>query len=183
MKAYKGFNKDLTCRGYKFEEGKIFEENEANCVKNGFHCAENPLDCFTYYPQIENSAYYIIEAFGDLDEDGTDSKISCTKMQLVQRMTLEKIMIEALVFMVKKPYRKIHHCVKNEEGNAKNGFAIVRGKNPKAKGKIGDVLALAKEEKDSVKIIDAAVGKVGINAKPDTWYMLENGRIKEVKEK
>ena len=25
MKAFKGFNKDLTCRGYQYEEGKEFQ--------------------------------------------------------------------------------------------------------------------------------------------------------------
>ena len=29
MKAFKGFNKDLTCRGFQYEEGKDFHTERA----------------------------------------------------------------------------------------------------------------------------------------------------------
>lgn len=29
MKAYKGFNKDMTCRGFQFKEGETYETKEA----------------------------------------------------------------------------------------------------------------------------------------------------------
>ena len=84
MIAYKGFQKDLKCRGFQFQEYGINETEKANCRQNGFHCAENPLDCLCYYPNWKNSVYYIVDASGDLDEDGEDSKISCTKMRLLK---------------------------------------------------------------------------------------------------
>ena len=31
MKAFKGFNKDLTCRGFQYEEGKEFHTEKAEC--------------------------------------------------------------------------------------------------------------------------------------------------------
>lgn len=47
MKTYKGFNKDMTCRGYQYEEGKEYETNEpVICCNSGFHACEYPLDCF-----------------------------------------------------------------------------------------------------------------------------------------
>ena len=49
MKAYKGFNKDMTCRGFQFEEGKTYEEDRADLCKCGFHACEAPLDVFRYY--------------------------------------------------------------------------------------------------------------------------------------
>ena len=52
MLAYKGFDKGLICRDYQFNPGLNVTE-KANCAKNGFHCAENPLDCFNYYPNIK----------------------------------------------------------------------------------------------------------------------------------
>ena len=36
MRAFKGFNKDLTCRGYQYEEGKEFHTERAECCDTGF---------------------------------------------------------------------------------------------------------------------------------------------------
>lgn len=54
MYAYKGFEPDLSCRGYRFVMGKNVTP-EANCASNGFHCAEDPLDCLTYYSDMDRS--------------------------------------------------------------------------------------------------------------------------------
>lgn len=47
MIAYKGFLPGLICRGYQFRMGLNVTE-KANCAHNGFHCAEDPLDCLRY---------------------------------------------------------------------------------------------------------------------------------------
>lgn len=44
IKSYKGFNKDMTCRGFQYEEGKEYEESNALVCENGFHACEYPLD-------------------------------------------------------------------------------------------------------------------------------------------
>lgn len=53
MLAFKGFNSDMTCTmghgRFQYEVGKKYEEKEANCTKNGFHCCENPLDVLHWY--------------------------------------------------------------------------------------------------------------------------------------
>lgn len=49
MKAYKGFDKDLKCRGFQYEIGKEYKEKKASLCNKGFHACEYPLDCFKYY--------------------------------------------------------------------------------------------------------------------------------------
>lgn len=49
LKAFKGFNENMTCRGFLFEEGKTYEEKKAILGREGFHACMNPLDCFKYY--------------------------------------------------------------------------------------------------------------------------------------
>ena len=68
MYAYKGFEPDLSCRGYRFVMGKNVTP-EANCASNGFHCAENPLDCLSYYGDMNRSIYCLVQPGGDIDED------------------------------------------------------------------------------------------------------------------
>ncbi len=171
MIAYKGFNSDLTCRGYQFYEDRINVTEKANCTQNGFHCAENPLDCLSYYGNWRNSVYYAVKAEGDLDEDAVDSKISCTRMTLVKKLPMEELLLHALAYMVRHPGRKCHTLVQQETGEVRNGFAVVRGKNPRAAGKTGDILALAREFPDSKKIQEAALFVIdGKRYFPDVIY-------------
>ena len=78
--AFKGFDKDLTCTNhgntYQYRLGVWNEEDKANCGINGMHCAENPLDCLSYYPDWDRAVYYMVVADGDIDEDAYDSKLA-----------------------------------------------------------------------------------------------------------
>lgn len=173
--AYKGFNLDLTCtlggKAYQYQAGIWHEEPEANCAHNGFHCAENPLDCLSYYSQWDKSVYYIVLADGDINEDAHDSRISCTRMKLVKQLTLGEFVAHSLQYLYKHPMRNSHHLVAENHGTAASGFIITRGKEPSAKGKIGDFLGFAKEEADSRKIIELGLYYVdGKEILPDTWY-------------
>ena len=86
MYAYKGFEPDLSCRGYRFVMGKNVTP-EANCASNGFHCAEDPLDCLTYYSDMDRSIYCLVQPGGDIDEDDRDSKIACTELTVLRQLT------------------------------------------------------------------------------------------------
>ena len=157
MKAYKGFNSDLTCRGYQFSKSEVNRTDEANCKRNGFHCAENPLDCLDYYPDYKRSVYYVVEASGDINETDGDSKISCTEMD-------------------RYPKRRWNSNVAHEKGCAFNGYALVRGKNPVACGSIGDVLMLVQEEKERCEVQDIVVYVIdGKDYLPDVWYGMDDG--------
>ena len=73
MKAYKGFNKDLTCRGFQYEIGKTYEEPEANLCKNGFHACTAPLDVFGYYAPA-GGRYHEVDLDEVSDQTDEDSK-------------------------------------------------------------------------------------------------------------
>lgn len=55
IKAYKGFNPDMTCRGFKYEEGKTYAQNGLPVIcYNGFHACLDPYDVFAYHPNYPN---------------------------------------------------------------------------------------------------------------------------------
>ncbi|MDO4339136.1 MAG: hypothetical protein Q4C91_13805 [Eubacteriales bacterium] len=180
MIAYKGLKEDLTCRGYQFLEGRTNVTEKANCAQNGFHCAENPLDCLCYYGNWRNSVYYVVKAEGDIDEDGIDSKISCTRMTLLKKLPMQELLLHALAYMVRYPGREWNRYVRKEAGKSADGFVVVRGKSPRAAGKMGDILALAQEAPDSREIQEAALFVVdGKEYLPDVWYDVNGRRMEQ----
>ena len=92
MKAYKGFNKDMTCRGFHYEEGKEYEiSGDVKCCENGFHACEDPLDCFTCYA-TGGSVYHEVEQSGEIsrNNDG-ESKVASSKIKIGARLDIAKI--------------------------------------------------------------------------------------------
>ena len=172
MIAYKAFNPGLVCLGYKFKMG-LNKTDKANCRQNGFHCAENPLDCLTYYSNMNQSEYCIVNADGDIDEDEHDSKIACTELNIIKKLSREEFFLHALAYINDHPYHSCKHVMKNK-ANAHNGYAVVRGKDPVACGQFGDILAIAKEAPRSKKIIQIAYAKVdGKEIMPEKWYDID----------
>ncbi|WP_314723439.1 DUF7666 domain-containing protein [Enterocloster bolteae] len=185
MIAYKAFNKDLSCTSggnrFQYRLGIWNEEQEANCARNGFHCAENPLDCLSYYSDWGSAVYYMVLADGDIDEDAHDSKISATRLKLVKQLNLAEFIAHSLRYMYEHPMRENNGRVCAEEGEAQRGFTVVRGKNPVAKGKMGDVLGFAKETADSRKVMEIGLFVVdGKEILPDTWYQADGSIVERI---
>lgn len=173
MIAYKGFQPGLVCRGYQFVMG-LNTTAEANCAQNGFHCAENPLDCLSYYPNMERSEYYLVDAGGDVDEDDNDSKIACTELTILKKLGREEFFLHALAYMADHPGREWNEKVCQDQGSSQHGYVVVRGTDPVASGKAGDILAFAKESPDAKKIIQISMVRVdGARIKADTWYDID----------
>ena len=95
MKAYKGFDKDLKCRGFQYEEGKEYEEEKAELCECGFHACENPIDVFGYYPPAD-SRYCEVEIDDVLPETGDDSKRCGKKIHIGAEIGVKGI-IEAFI--------------------------------------------------------------------------------------
>ena len=91
MKLYMGFNQDMTCRGYQFEEGKTYtHDGDVELCKSGFHACENPLDCFTYYNPAE-SVYHEVEMEDVSPEREKDSKVAGGTIKIGDRLSIGKM--------------------------------------------------------------------------------------------
>lgn len=99
MKAYKGFNKDMTCnpngKVFQFEEGKTYEEAEAKLCESGFHACEAPLDVLRYY-EPGRSVYHEVELDDVSSERKEDSKVCARKIKIGARLSIRNL-IEAQI--------------------------------------------------------------------------------------
>ena len=66
--AYKGFDKDMTCRGFQYELGKtyIHIDKPLLCL-NGFHACLMPDHVFAYYGSVEDCVYAKVFLNVDID--------------------------------------------------------------------------------------------------------------------
>ena len=81
MKGFKGFYKGLVCRGKKYKENTVFEEEAAEICKSGMHFCENPFDVLDYYDLVNTDGSFNefaeVEALDKCLTD--DNKKYCTK--------------------------------------------------------------------------------------------------------
>lgn len=80
--GFKGFDKDLKCRGFQYEIGKDYEqEGKVKCCLRGFHFCENPFDVFRYYSPSD-SRYCEVEGDGNADKANDDSKVATSHIHI-----------------------------------------------------------------------------------------------------
>ena len=181
MRAFKAFNKNMTCThgsgSYQYKENAIYSTEMAQAHETGFHCAAYILDCFNYYPKSADTVICPVEALGDIDEDGNDTKISCTVMKIGRRLTVEQIVFEALLYLKNHPKfndRNIHR-----DKGKDDFFCIVRGRNPIAAGTKGTVLGFI-EENSRHEVTGLAIYKVGCEGiQPGRFYDLEGKEVED----
>jgi hypothetical protein len=246
---YKGFDKDLKCKGFQYEIGKEYECENAVACETGFHACERPLDVFSYYPPA-SSRYCEVEQSGKTDANSDDSKVASTKIKIGAEIGIPGLVKAQIEYV--KAHTTMEHtdpeaatagdCGAATAGNrgaataggwgaatagysgaatagdwgaatagnrgaatagysgaatagdwgyalsggnsacGKNGVAVVRGADPKAKGGIGAVLVLVKTDDDGEIEILKTVKVDGEKVKADTWYTVKGNRLAEVKE-
>lgn len=181
MRAFKAFNKNMICTlgsgSYQYKENSIYSTDMAQAHETGFHCAAYILDCYRYYPKSKDTIICPVEATGDIDEDGSDTKISCTVMKIGKRLTAEQIVFEALLYLKNHPKfndRNIH-----QDKGKDDFFCIVRGRNPIAAGSKGTVLGFI-EENSRHEVTGLAIYKVGCEGiQPGRYYDLEGKEVED----
>lgn len=211
MKAYMGFDKDLKCRGYQYEVGGEYEEQDADICRKGFRACENPLDTLRYY-RPGDSRYCEVELDDNGQRNSDDSKVCGKKIKIGAEIGLDLVIKAGARFIFEKCVGAAEYHASGEMGNAaasgvsgnaaasgEMGTATVTGKygsakalgdgclavawgpESKAMGKLGTWLVLS--EYKGGTIVDARMVRVdGEIINPDTWYMLRDGGIVEVEE-
>ena len=109
MKAYKGFNKDMTCHGFQYKEGEIYHEDEAKCCERGFHACEYPLDCLSYYSPA-NSEYHEVDVSGKISKiaEDNDSKFCGTDIKVGAKLSIAGLVKAAIDFTFLKAKNEEH---------------------------------------------------------------------------
>ena len=209
MRAFKGFNKDLTCRGYQYEEGKEFHTERAKCCDTGFHACEYPLDCFGYYDPA-HSVYHEVELSGEMDKSGDNTKVCATDIKIGARLSIAGLVKMAIDFTMSKVNKEAgsdeRHGFASATGykgassvSDPTGVAVAWGHEARAKGCKGAHLILSDwkyvgarysdgdymdpYDKESWELTGAKMVVVdGENIKEDTYYRCIEGEIVEVTE-
>ena len=171
MIVYKGTDKDMKCRGFQFDLGKEYVEEEAKLCDKGFHGCEYPLDVFAHYAPAD-SRFFVADLDGVTDEEAEgDSKRAGTKIKLRAEIGIAGIVKAAVEYIKEKAESSKNHTgdcsaaantgyysAATNTGNCsaatntgnysaatvdgKESIAIVTGVNSKASGAIGCWLVL-----------------------------------------
>ena len=233
MKGYKGFDKNLQCRGFQYEVDKEYSQNrKPSCCNNGFHFCENPLDVLNYYAPTDNNRFCEVESLGDTATDSDDSKVATNKIKIGVEIGIRGLIDGFIKFVFEKTkasdktlattgdganaattgyganaattgdganaattgdganaattgYRANAATTGNRanaEANGSNAIAASLGIEGKAKAALGCWIVLAEWKWNGDKYILLSVKTVcvdGETIKPDTWYILSDGEIKE----
>lgn len=191
MKAYTGFDKDLKCRGFQYEVGKEYEEENASLCKKGFRACENPLDTFRYYAPTD-SRYCEVDVDDNGERSSDDSKVCGKHIRIGAEIGLKGVINAGVRFVFDKCESATEECASGWRGTAavtgwhgkasaigKQCVAVAWGADSVARGTMGNWIVVSERDDDG-NIIDAKIAKVdGETIMADTWYKLENGEIVE----
>ena len=101
IKSFKGFNKDMTCRGFQYEENGDYEEENVKVCDYGFHACEYPLDCLGHYAPYK-SVYHEVEQSGEIQKSDDDTKIASTKIKIGAEISIAGLVKAAIEYTVKR---------------------------------------------------------------------------------
>ena len=183
MKAYKGFDKNLKCRGFQYEVGKEYETENAKLCDTGFHACENPLNTLSYY-KPGDSRYCEVE-LDATEEHDDDSKRVGKRIKIETEIGLKGLIEAGVKFVFDKCEGATEQAASGWSGNAstKNGVAAAVGFNGKAKGDdVGSYIVLAdwRFEKGEWSLHGVEARRVdGETIKAGVWYTMKEGKVVE----
>ena len=91
IKAYKGFDKNMQCRGYQYEVGKEYDmDGDIKCCNRGFHACKSPLEVWDYYDML-NSRFAEVEQSCKIDEEENSTKVCSSHIKIKAELKLADI--------------------------------------------------------------------------------------------
>jgi hypothetical protein len=117
LKAFKGFDKRLRCRGFQYEVGKVYQEPVAELCNKGFHACENPLDTFRYYPPTD-SRYCEVEIDDNGQRNSDDSKVCGKEIKIGAEIGLDGVIKAGAQFIFEMCGGSAEDHASGESGNA-----------------------------------------------------------------
>ena len=89
--SYKGFDKNMQCRGFQYEVGKEYEmDGEIKCCKQGFHACKSPMEVWDYYDML-SSRYAEVEQSGKIDKEENSIKVCSSRIKIKAELKLADI--------------------------------------------------------------------------------------------
>ncbi|EBU4979973.1 hypothetical protein AXR57_000155 [Salmonella enterica subsp. enterica serovar Anatum] len=195
--TFKGFNKDLKCRGFQFAIGETFHhDGKVEACGSGFHACECPFDVFSYYPPAE-SRYAETISFGITDsEEGGDTKIASSSITIKDELTLPQFIQRGIEWIWSKIDKSLEQQImcgswsaatntgnrsaatntgnrSAAEVSGSQSVAASLGIEGKARASEGGAIVLCYRDEDG-ELIHIRASKVGDNGiMPNTWYQLD----------
>ncbi|EPJ9014312.1 DUF7666 domain-containing protein [Acinetobacter baumannii] len=124
--SYKGFDKNLQCRGFQYEIGKTFEhKGKVEACGSGFHACEYPLDVFGYYAPGELNRFAVVEQSGDLSRDSSDTKVASKSITIKAEVDIPFLVKAAIEYTTSRcePIKKESHAFADQD----RGQAVATG--------------------------------------------------------
>ena len=193
-KGFKAFDKDLSCKGFKFEVGKTYtHDGEVNLCATGFHFCENPLRILGYYPAA-GSRFAEVEADGIGDKSDPKDKSVSKTITVKAELSLSAVIQAGIKFVFDRvDWTKAEEVNKKESGAASatgysgaasatgnRGAAVSLGPNAKARAGKGGWITLSEWKKNSESLERITVKTVRVDGKKikaDTFYTLKGGKF------
>ena len=89
--SYKGFDKDMKCRGFQYEVGKEYEiDGEIKCCNRGFHACKSPMEVWDYYDMLD-SRYAEVEQSGKIEAGENSTKVCSSRIKIKAELKLADI--------------------------------------------------------------------------------------------
>ena len=137
MKACKGFDKNLRCRGFQYEVGGEYTEETAELCNRGPHACENPLDTLRYY-RPGDSRYCEVEIEDNGQRSSYDSKVCGKHIKIGAEIGLKGVINAGVRFVFDKCESATEE---NASGNLGNAAASGERGNAAASGNLGNAAA------------------------------------------